>query len=1065
MANTIKINHNEGVNQVNFKQNGVTATVKQVIYKQKDSNGCALWCAPYKLYIPEENPEYISSISVGRCYTEEPTIYSSDLSDGIEMLQSGTENYNINTTTYANTPWYRVYYNDKVYVQAAAAGVSYGNWFPVTSWSNINITSTGDSVEPNVTVYNYEGCSIQAKLSENNNWVSISSHGGSHTFNPSDWGETGIDLRLQQFRDIHNHSVQITPANTNIYNPVTITGNQHILVKGSRSTIQKGDSQFVTEHRDVLTHQSKYSVSFTVGSGCASGYTSTNSDATGGNASGIQYKYGSTVYYFTALKNNDDNYYYTPQANWVSVDSRKYRINSKVVSGPWTFQTQNAISTEYTYKINATLANAVVTWKSGEDQQQAAIGNTKQSLGTTLYFDVNPNAYYEIVSNGTRYYHGSGFPGSAVLNSTNFTLYPDKTSPNTNSNATYKSYPTPTKITYSLSSTNTGCSVSWTTGKYGDSVTGTITPETYYYRTTQSVSTTLNASNFNFYDVTKTAKYKTTISASKKKYTLYPTSEQGGTIAWKNTSGTAVSTISTGETVKLYITPSTSTGFRLKPSLNINSGDSVAFSTGNFTFSGANNVEGGQARYKTYDFFEAVPYTLTISNKPEGCSAITVKRTARSDAGSDAGANINVNLNNGSTIYHGDTLSVSATATASYWDLGGTGTRTVTGNTTITITSQLRTYPLQITIPEHCSSIFYMVSDSGTVYPGNYTTITYSTTKYVTYGKWVWLVVNPASSYIVQGVPSGWTLDGTRTFKAQMGTGGLTFTPTITLAGYTLTVRISNGIAELHLVINRVDYGTGVDEFVMSDSEYTVYPGDTVWVSEVATYSGYTLDTESYSPTYTITNSGLVIEPLAIAERYSVTINKPNYLSTVYYRQGTSGSFTSITSSRTINNITYGTKYQLYGTTASGQWPTLYNSPSHLYTHNVTGNNTITIPKAKQTNWIQTAGESDALDRWFIDELIYNQVTKEGPSYTGVWSIYCLVDYFSIRKTSDSNPDVIVSGVYGNDGQYLLFRDFNLYTEDNPAKDTFFTYMVDKAGMGRFVVKFMGNGTVRYYYY
>ena len=51
---------------------------------------------------------------------------------------------------------------------------------------------------------------------------------------------------------------------------------------------------------------------------------------------------------------------------------------------------------------------------------------------------------------------------------------------------------------------------------------------------------------------------------------------------------------------------------------------------------------------------------------------------------------------------------------------------------------------------------------------------------------------------------------------------------------------------------------------------------------------------------------------------YSLTLSKNSGVSRIYYREGTSGSYTSSSSTVSINNITSGTKYYYYGTAYSG---------------------------------------------------------------------------------------------------------------------------------------------------
>lgn len=96
-------------------------------------------------------------------------------------------------------------------------------------------------------------------------------------------------------------------------------------------------------------------------------------------------------------------------------------------------------------------------------------------------------------------------------------------------------------------------------------------------------------------------------------------------------------------------------------------------------------------------------YTLTISSLPTGVASLTVERTSSPLKGASTGT-----LTNGATIYYGDTLTASATASSNYNSpsLSWTST-TVTGNVTASVTAGSYNPPVTGTPCPDCGEYGY----------------------------------------------------------------------------------------------------------------------------------------------------------------------------------------------------------------------------------------------------------------------------------------------------------------------------------------------------------------------
>ena len=168
----------------------------------------------------------------------------------------------------------------------------------------------------------------------------------------------------------------------------------------------------------------------------------------------------------------------------------------------------------------------------------------------------------------------------------------------------------------------------------------------------------------------------------------------------------------------------------------------------------------------------AKAYTLTIVSNNTGVSSVSVKRTASllSEVAT------NVLLSNGATIYYGDTLQITSTA-SNYYTIDGTNptTITVSGNTTVSPTATRKTSTVTITINSNVSSIDLVYYNSN----GVQTTTTFSNSGSVIAQQGRWCLWNAYGD-------EGYTLSENGGGTTEL-TGDMTINPTATRNSYTIT--------------------------------------------------------------------------------------------------------------------------------------------------------------------------------------------------------------------------------------------------------------------------------------
>ena len=232
-------------------------------------------------------------------------------------------------------------------------------------------------------------------------------------------------------------------------------------------------------------------------------------------------------------------------------------------------------------------------------------------------------------------------------------------------------------------------------------------------------------------------------------------------------------------------------------------------------------------------------YKLTISSLPTGVASVTVSRTSSPNGGGATGA-----LSNGATIYYGDVLSASATATTGYNNptLNWTS-KTVTGNVTSTATAgSVKSFKLTISSKPTGVNTHTVSRTSSPLGGGATGALSNGATIY--YGD---VLSASATATTPYNAPTlNWT--------SQTVTGNVTSTATAgSVKSYTLTMpALPTGVASCYVSrTSSPNKGAATGTLVTAGSSQktaTIYYGDVLSISATAT-TGYTSPTASLSAT------------------------------------------------------------------------------------------------------------------------------------------------------------------------------------------------------------------------
>lgn len=301
-------------------------------------------------------------------------------------------------------------------------------------------------------------------------------------------------------------------------------------------------------------------------------------------------------------------------------------------------------------------------------------------------------------------------------------------------------------------------------------------------------------------------------------------------------------------------------------------------------------------------------YTLTIT-KNTGISTIRVVRTSSNYGGGSIGS-----LASGATIYYGDVLEVTATASSDYTLDTYKQAYTVTGNVSVAPTATPKNYILTVTVTGRVSSVTVQ-------YGSTSKTFTESGTAEVPYGTTVsWSAVAKTGSAMD-------TASGSVTMY-----GPQSIAPTASAIHYTVTVNVNAHVQSVRF---------GDIEYTSSTTFQATYGAYYTW--QATAEDGYTLSSSSGS--FTVTGS-LTISPTATLKSFTLSVTVNNNVSSVNVQRTSSPK-----ANATIGAITNGATIY-WGDVLTVSATPCNGFEMHAYQNEYTvSNNIVVAPVAKANEY------------------------------------------------------------------------------------------------------------------
>lgn len=343
----------------------------------------------------------------------------------------------------------------------------------------------------------------------------------------------------------------------------------------------------------------------------------------------------------------------------------------------------------------------------------------------------------------------------------------------------------------------------------------------------------------------------------------------------------------------------------------------------------------------------AKPYTLSIS-KGTGVASVTVSRTSTLEPTASIGS-----ISAGDTIFHGDVLTVSATASTGYLLDDYTTSYTISGNTSVSVTATPGYYTVSLNAITNATAY---VNTSASNYSGSVT---------AKYGSTIYVQVKPNNCYIytlnsANFTPSSpytksYTLNSTNftlssTTPAASPTASNIPTATKSIGGtasaayYKVTLTVTNGTVTSGATTT-IRYGDSISYTAKGNSKY-------YYVNK--TTGGY--GDSGYSTTYTPTSSilpadGGATSATAVAVSHNVGSCTAYKAYTIKTTKTSCNAFTYIKSVHALGETSFtskansGTSYTVYETDSF--YSRGYTTGS-LGEHKITAydctNNGVTVP-------------------------------------------------------------------------------------------------------------------------
>lgn len=405
-------------------------------------------------------------------------------------------------------------------------------------------------------------------------------------------------------------------------------------------------------------------------------------------------------------------------------------------------------------------------------------------------------------------------------------------------------------------------------------------------------------------------------------------------------------------------------------------------------------------------------YTLTVSSLVAGVSSITVTRTSSPLKGASTGA-----LSNGATIYHGDVLSATASATTGYNNPTPSWTsKTVSGNVTISATAgSVKTYTLSYPAkPTGVSSYSIMRIDSPLGGASVDTNIVNNPTTAGT------ITVCHGDEFTIGATAATGYNNPTYSLSSTIATGNITATVTAgSVKSYTLSVpKLPTGIASC--TISRTSSplkgaSTGTIATVGSSTQsITVYYGDVLSISATAT-TGYNAPTYKLSST---TVTGNITTTLTAGSVKSFTLSYPAKPSgaTAFsiMRIDSPYANASVDTNIVYNPTSAGTITVYYGDelTAGITAATGYNASVSWTSKVITGNTSITASASLKTFTLSYPAKPTGVDVYGIRRTsspiagASTGLIVSSPTSAGTVTVYYndVLNMYAYAATGYNNP-------------------------------------------------------------
>ena len=392
------------------------------------------------------------------------------------------------------------------------------------------------------------------------------------------------------------------------------------------------------------------------------------------------------------------------------------------------------------------------------------------------------------------------------------------------------------------------------------------------------------------------------------------------------------------------------------------------------------------------------PYTLSIS-KGTGVASVTVSRTSSLEPTASIGS-----VSAGDTIFHGDVLSVSATADTGYLLDSYATSYTVSGNTSVSVSATPGYYTVSLDAITNATAY---VNTSASNYSGSVT---------AKYGSTIYVRVKPNNCYVYTLNSANYTPSSPYTKSYTLNSTNFTLsstTPatsptasniptatksiggTVSAAYYKVTLTVTNGTVTSGATTT-IRYGDSISYTAKGNSKY-------YYVNK--TTGGY--GDSGYSTTYTPTSSilpadGGATSATAVAFTYNVGSCTAYKAYTIKTRKISCDIYTYVKSVHALGETSFtsksnsGSSYTVYETDRFYSYGVATNMGGYKITTNTCTNNGVSVSPSSYS--YLTVGGSGSQTYWTTTE---SSTASTGIKYTAYFG--------SAHSPQTVNGNVVIS--------------------------------------------------------